>query len=368
LVALFVAGDWRLRLTKTVGQYLLGRGALDHMAALLAEPVQSADDRVVYLIDQYFADGALAARLPIKPADTVLYVDTTDEPTTEGIDAVTARLRDGPLPKAIVGIGGGATLDTAKAASNLLTNGGKAEDYQGWDLVKVPGVFKIGVVTLAGTGAEGSRTCVMMNQTKNLKLGMNSDFTVFDRLVLDSELTATVPRDQYFYTGMDTYIHCVESLSGRYRHLMADACSDQALKLCREVFLADDMMSPENRERLMVASYLGGSAIGNSFVGVVHPLSAGLSMVFHTHHCVANCIVMNVMDEFYPQETEEFHRMLAAQKIELPRGLCRGLSDAQYRALYQASTVHSKPLSNALGDDFLSILTFDKVVEIFQRM
>lgn len=60
------------------------------------------------------------------------------------------------LPVAIIGMGGGCTLDTAKAISNLLTNGGKAEDYQGWDLVKVPGIYKIGIPTISGTGAESS--------------------------------------------------------------------------------------------------------------------------------------------------------------------------------------------------------------------
>lgn len=357
-----------MRLTKTVGQYLLGRGALAELEALLAGQVTSSDHRVVYLIDHFFADGAVAAKLPLKPADTVLYVNTTDEPTTEGVDTLTAQLRQGPIPAVVIGIGGGATLDTAKAVSNLLTNGGAAADYQGWDLVPQPGVFKIGVPTLSGTGAEASRTCVMMNHAKNLKLGMNSDHTVFDRLVLDPDLTASVPNDQYFYTGMDTYIHCIESLAGRYRHSMADAFSHQSLTLSREVFLAEDMKSEENREKLMVASFLGGSAIGNSFVGLVHPFSAGLSMVFHTHHCIGNCIVMNVMEEFYPREAEEFHRMLQAQKIELPRGLCRDLTETQHRALYDSTIIHAKPLANALGDDFKTVLTPDKVAEIFQRM
>jgi 3-deoxy-alpha-D-manno-octulosonate 8-oxidase len=197
---------------------------------------------------------------------------------------------------------------------------------------------------------------------------MNSEHTVFDRLVLDPELTATVPRGQYFFTGMDTYIHCVESLAGRYRHAFADACSQQALRLSREVFLVDDMMSPENREKLMVASFLGGSAIGNSYVGLVHPFSAGLSMVLHTHHCVGNCIVMNVMDEFYPRETEEFRRMVDAHAIAIPRGLCRDLSDQQYRALFEATIIHAKPIANALGEQFREILTYDKIVEIFQLM
>lgn len=357
-----------LRITKTVGEYLLGSGSIAEFPRILAGRADGPHDRVVYLLDQFFADGRLAARLPVKPSDTVRYVETVDEPTTDGIDALVAELRPGREVRAVVGVGGGATLDTAKAVSNLLGNGGKASDYQGWDLLLRPGVFKVGVPTLSGTGAEASRTCVMMNQVKNLKLGMNSDHTVFDRLVLDPDLTATVPRAQYFYTGMDTYIHCIESLDGRYRHSFADACSDQALALCREIFLSEDMCAPEFREKLMVASFLGGSAIGNSFVGLVHPFSAGLSMVFHAHHCVANCIVMNVMDEFYPTQVEEFRRMAEKQRVTIPRGIARDLPEEKYRALYNATMVHAKPLANALGDDFKKTLTFEKVVELFRKM
>lgn len=357
-----------MRITKTVGEYLLAPGALSDLRRLLIDHADQPSDRVIYLIDHYFSDGSLAQRLPLKSVDSVLYLDTADEPTTDGVDGLAAQFREGATVKAVIGIGGGATLDTAKALSNLLTNEGKAADYQGWDLVRRPGVFKVGVPTLSGTGAEASRTCVMMNPVKNLKLGMNSDYTVFDRLVLDPDLTATVPRDQYFFTGMDTYIHCIESLAGRYRHAFADACSDEALRLCRDVFMSNDMQSASNREKLMVASFLGGSAIGNSYVGLVHPFSAGLSMVFHTHHCLGNCLVMNAMEEFYPRETEEFRRMMDVQKITLPQGLCANLSDSKYQALYDATIVHAKPLANALGDEFANVLTLDKVVEIFQRM
>ena len=353
-----------------VGRYVLGRGAFDSLAETVGERVNGTEDRVVYLVDHYFRGKELCARLPTRDADRLVFVDSTDEPTTEQVDALTEEARGGDAapPVTVVGIGGGSTLDAAKAVSNLLTNGGRAADYQGWDLVAKPGVFKVGVPTLSGTGAEASRTCVMMNHAKNLKLGMNSAYTVFDRLVLDPSLTETVPRDQYFHSGMDAYIHCIESLDGRYRHAMADALSHQALALCREVFLSDVMQGAENREKLMVASYLGGSAIGNSFVGVVHPLSAGLSMVLGLHHCIANCIVMNVMDEFYPRQTDEFRHMAEAQGIELPKGMCADLSRDQHDSLYEATIVHDKPLANALGDDFSKILTRDKVADLFRRM
>ena len=358
-----------MRITKTVGQYYIGAGALNELENMLASRPDANGGSVVFLLDHFFQGRDLASQLPVDDGDHVIYVDTTDEPTTEQLDVLTDEVKDtGAKVEAVVGIGGGCVLDIAKGMSNLLGNGGKAEDYQGWDLLKSPGVFKIGVPTLSGTGAEGSRTCVLMNHAKNLKLGMNSDFTVFDRLILDPNLTATVPRNQYFYTGMDTYIHCIESLQGSFRNAFADACSDQALKLCRDIFLSDDMQGDENREQLMVASFLGGSAIGNSYVGLVHPLSAGLSMVLGMHHRVANCIVMNVMEEFYPRETEEFHKMVEANAIDIPSGVCSGLNDDQMRALYEASIVHEKPLVNALGENFKDVLTFDKVSELFLRM
>ena len=175
-------------------------------------------------------------------------------------------------------------------------------------------------------------------------------------------------RDQYFYTGMDTYVHCIESLNGRYRNAIGDAFSRQALQLCDEAFNADDMMNDDNREKVMIASYLGGCAIANSFVGVIHPFSAGLSVVLGKHHGLANCIAITAMAEFYPREVENFRRMAERQKVEIPRGVCRGLSDQQYDQLYHATVVHEKPLANALGDDFRKILTKDKVVNLFRKM
>jgi 3-deoxy-alpha-D-manno-octulosonate 8-oxidase len=333
--------------------------------------VVGGEARAVYLVDSFFADRQdLMTRLGARTTDIVRFVDATDEPTTDGIDVITNEIRGqlSDMPATIVGFGGGTTMDTAKAVANLLTNGGKAADYQGWDLVKLPGVHKIAVPTISGTGSEATRTCVMTNTASGLKLGMNSDFTVFDQMVLDPDLTATVPRDQYFYTGMDAYIHCIEALAGSYRNAVGDAYSRETVNLCRQVFLADDMMSVEAREQLMVASYLGGCAIATSYVGVVHPFSAGLSVVLGLHHCIANCIALNALGEFYPVEHAEFRTMMEKQKVMLPTGVCADLSDEQYQRLVASTVVHAKPLTNALGVDFRSILTDERVIEIFKRM
>lgn len=368
--------DTGIKVVKNVGSFTFGAGSFGDLHTYVDRrraQVRDAggDERVVYLIDDFFADRPdAAARLRAGTGDRIEFVSTRHEPTTDDIDERVAGLLASGFsrPAAIVGLGGGITLDTAKAASNLLTNGGRAEQYQGWDLVRVPGIHKIGIPTISGTGAEATRTCVMTNTRSGLKLGMNSDYTVFDHLILDSSLPATVPRNQYFYTGMDAYIHCVESTAGSYRNAVGDAYARETLSLCRQVFLSDDMMSAQARERLMVASYLGGCAIATSYVGVVHPFSAGLSVVLGLHHCVANCITMRAMQEFYPDACREFWSMAERQGVEIPEGVARGLTNEQYRALYDATVIHEKPLTNALGADYRDVLTFARVKSIFQAM
>ncbi len=355
--------------SKNVLQYVFGRGTIRSLPDLLKARRHRPADYAVFFVDQYFRDRLLLEGLTEPFADKVFYVDTQDEPKTDYVNHLVMKLREqnAAAPIALVGIGGGITLDVTKAVSNLLTNPGQAEDYQGWDLVKNPGIYKIGIPTLSGTGAEASRTCVMTNTKKGLKLGMNSEHSIYDQLILDPDLTRSVPRNQYFYTGMDTYIHCIESLCGSFRHHLGDAFSREALSLCEDVFESGDMQSDENREKLMVASYFGGTAIANSFVGVVHPFSAGLSVVLGYHHCIANCIVMNAMDEFYPEETVTFRRTVEKNQIELPSGICRDLPEAKFDELFQATVIHEKPLTNALGD-YRKFLTREKVKEVFLKM
>jgi 3-deoxy-alpha-D-manno-octulosonate 8-oxidase len=365
-----------IKLIKNVNRYNFGSGSVKELDLLLGSVREKArknnlDTKVVFFIDEYFEkDKQIINTISVNYIDKIIYISTKHEPKTNQIDNLILQLHDEKLnnPCAIVGIGGGITLDTAKAVSILLTNGGKASDYQGWDLVKQPGIFKIGIPTISGTGAEATRTCVITNEKSGLKLGMNSDFTVFDHIIMDPDLTKTIPRDQYFYTGMDAYIHCIEALKGRYRNAIGDALSRESIRLCREVFNSNDMMSAINREKLMVASYLGGCAIASSYVGVIHPFSAGLSVVLGIHHCQGNCITMRAMQEFYPFEFDEFWGIVEKQNITIPKGFCKDLYIDGYKALYNSTIIHEKPLTNELGPGFKKFLTFEKVTELFKLM
>jgi 3-deoxy-alpha-D-manno-octulosonate 8-oxidase len=322
---------------------------------------------MIFLVDYFFKGKSLIDRIPLQKNDTVIFADVTQEPKTTYVDALTQQLKNefGNV-SGIIGIGGGSTMDLAKAISLMMKNPGSSADYQGWDLVKSPGVYKAGIPTLSGTGAEISRTCVLTGPTK--KLGMNSDFTPFDQIVLDPELTANAPVNQRFYTGMDCYIHCIESLEGTFLNEFSKSYGEKALGLCREVFLQKDDWDAESDDKLMMASYAGGMSIAYSQVGVAHAVSYGLSYLLGTRHGIGNCIVMNQLEEFYPAGVNEFKKMVKKNKAEIPKGICKELSDEQFETMINVS-LSMKPLwENALGKDWEKIMTRKKLRELYEKL
>ncbi len=354
---------------KLVGYVIFGRGSLSQLEQILAPHRGEAGDApIVFLVDHFFeGKPGLVERLPVKPCDRVLYADVTSEPKTGQVDALRDRIRaECGKVSGIVGVGGGSTMDLAKAVSLMLTNPGSAADYQGWDLVKRPGVYKVGIPTLSGTGAEVSRTTVLTGPTK--KLGMNSDFTPFDQVVLDPDVIADAPPEQRFYTGMDCYIHCIESLNGSFLNAFSRTYGETALELCREVFLTKDRWDGDSDERLMMASYAGGMSIALSQVGVAHAMSYGLAFVLGTRHGIGNCIVFNHLEEFYPDGVREFKGMLQKHQIDLPRGVTRNLTDEQMDQMVSVSLGLGPLWQNALGPDWQQQMTRERLRALYARL
>ena len=351
---------------KMVDYVVYGRGCFNQLDEILA-PRRQADKPMIFLLDHFFADKPLYSRIPLRGRDKIILADVTHEPKTTYVDAIAASLKEefGAV-SGIVGIGGGSTMDLAKAVSLMMTNPGSSADYQGWDLVKLPGVYKAGIPTLSGTGAEVSRTTVLTGPVR--KLGMNSDFTPFDQIVLDPELTADAPVQQRFFTGMDCYIHCIESLEGTYLNEFSKSYGEKALELCREVFLTKTGWDSASDDKLMMASYAGGMSIAYSQVGVAHAVSYGLSFLLGTKHGVGNCIVMNHLGEYYPEGVAEFKQMVAQNGIEIPQGICSGLAEEEFDKMIQVS-LGMKPLwENALGKDWENIMTKTKLRELYEKL
>ena len=356
----------KFRNFKMVGYVVYGRGSFNQLDEIIAHH-RRPDKPIIFLVDHFFEDKPFLARIPVRGNDQVFSADVTHEPKTTYVDELADHLKDkfGTV-SGIIGIGGGSTMDLAKAVSLMMTNPGSSADYQGWDLVKFPGVYKTGIPTLSGTGAEVSRTTVLTGPTK--KLGMNSDFTPFDQIVLDPELTANAPVNQRFYTGMDCYIHCIESLNGTYLNEFSKSYGEKALELCRKVFLKKNNWDDESDDQLMMASYAGGMSIAYSQVGVAHAVSYGLSYLLGIKHGIGNCIVFDKLGEFYPEGVREFKLMVEKNKIDIPQNITRGLTDEQYNIMINVS-LGMKPLwENALGKDWEKIMTKDKLRELFEKL
>jgi len=349
-----------------VDYVVYGRGAFNQLDEILA-PRRKDNFPMIFFLDHFFIGKTLASRIPLRGKDKIVYVDVTHEPKTTQVDALAAALKEefGEV-SGIIGIGGGSTMDLAKAVSLMMTNPGSSADYQGWDLVKQAGVYKVGIPTLSGTGAEVSRTTVLTGPVR--KLGMNSDFTPFDQIVLDPALTQNAPANQRFYTGMDCYIHCIESLEGTFLNEFSKSYGEKALELCRKVFVEKDKWDNECDDQLMMASYAGGMSIAYSQVGVAHAVSYGLSFLLGTKHGIGNCIVMNHLEEYYPAGVKEFKYMVEKNNIEIPTGICANLTEDQFDAMINVS-LGMKPLwENALGKDWEKIMTREKLRVLYGKL
>ena len=351
---------------KMVDYVVYGRGSFNQLDEILA-PNRKGDAPMIFLVDHFFEGKPLMQRIPLTGKDKIVFADVTHEPKTKQVDALAASLREefGTV-SGIVGIGGGSTMDLAKAVSLMMTNPGSSADYQGWDLVKNAGVYKVGIPTLSGTGAEVSRTTVLTGPVR--KLGMNSDFTPFNQIVLDPDLAKDAPANQRFYTGMDCYIHCIESLEGTYLNEFSKSYGEKALDLCRKVFVEKNTWDDESDEQLMMASFAGGMSIAYSQVGVAHAVSYGLSYLLGTKHGIGNCIVMNHLEEYYPAGVEEFKFMVQKNNIEIPVGICAGLSDQDFNTMIDIS-LSLKPLwENALGKNWETIMTRQKLRALYEKL
>jgi len=355
----------KFRNFKMVGYVVYGRGSFNQLDEII-EPKRK-EGPMIFLVDHFFEKKPLVTRIPLRGADKIVFADVTHEPKTSQVDKLVQQLKNefGDI-SGIIGIGGGSTLDLAKAVSLMMNNPGSSADYQGWDLVKSPGVYKAGIPTLSGTGAEVSRTTVLTGPAK--KLGMNSDFTPFDQIILDPELTSNAPVNQRFYTGMDCYIHCIESLQGTYLNEFSKSYGEKALELCRKVFVEKNNWDDESDDKLMMASYAGGMSIAYSQVGVAHAVSYGLSYLLGTKHGIGNCIVFDKLEEYYPEGVREFKYMVEKNKIEIPQQVTKGLSDEQFDAMINVS-LGMKPLwENALGKDWEKIMTRKKLRDLYEKL
>jgi len=355
-----------LKNIRMVDRVMFGRGSFDRLGDLLN--ARRGTSYMVFLVDDYFEGKSLVGRLPAADDDRVIMVNVDEEPKTSVADGLRDSIlgQTGEPPAAVIGIGGGSVMDYAKSVSILLTNPGGATKYQGLDLVENPSLYHVGVPTLSGTGAEVSMTAILTGPEK--KLGIKGVHTPFHQIVLDPELPTTVSRDQWFYTGMDAFIHNTEALAGSRANALSDALAHQSLELCRDVFTNGDPADVDSNEKLMAASLFGGLSLSYSEVGVAHAFSYGLSYILGLHHGVANCVAFGQLEEFYPDAVREFREMADRHGIEIPANVVSSVDDSRVDRMIDTAFSLEHMWLHAIGGNWREKMTRARAREILRRM
>ena len=183
-------------------------------------------------------------------------------------------------------LGGGSVIDAAKTISMLAVNGGCTEDYQlrGREVTKEPPLF-IAIPTTSGTGAEATKTAVVVNNNNHLKKSLYHTSMIADIVIMDPTLTVELPKSITSATGMDALSHAIESYVSLNASPMTEMYGYKAMELINK-YLAKACFEPENieaRSGMMLASYLGGCAI-TAGIGIDHIMAQPLGGQYKIPH------------------------------------------------------------------------------------
>jgi len=247
-----------------------------------------------------------------------LYPEITPEPDPALADKG-AELARKEKVGCVIAVGGGSTMDVAKAIGVLAKNEGRAIDFIGLGLVKKPGLPTIMVPTTAGTGSEVTFTSVFTMRETRTKGGINSPFLYPHTAILDPELTLDLSREVTAYTGMDALTHAIESYTSLQAHFMSEPISLRAIELISEnlrgaVF---NGRAYPYRENMMKGSYLAGLGLAMSGVGAVHALAYPLGAIFDIPHGKANALMLPYVLEYnYPGNIDKFCEIALAMDEE----------------------------------------------------
>ncbi|WP_197326285.1 iron-containing alcohol dehydrogenase [Ralstonia solanacearum] len=252
--------------------------------ALITQPVMERNgviDRIV---------GALAAR----GVDVRIVRGVEPEPTIENVETVFREQIVPFAPDAILSIGGGSVLDAAKLFAVRLTNDQPLREWLGIDLIKRPGIPLILVPTTAGTGSEVTPNAIVTLPDEALKVGIVSRHLLPQLVVLDAELTFDLPKPITAATGIDAFVHALESYISTKANPVSDMFAMESMRLigANIVEAYQDGRSIKAREAMMLGSMYGGLALTAAGTAAVHALAYPLGGMFGITHGVANAMLL----------------------------------------------------------------------------
>ncbi|EMN1926443.1 iron-containing alcohol dehydrogenase [Burkholderia ambifaria] len=282
---------------QTVKHIVHGAGSLDTLAdklSLLDTPVE----RIALITQPAMEELGIADRviesLNAKDVDVRIIRGVEPEPTIGNVETVYQEQIAPFAPQAILSIGGGSVLDAAKLFAVRLTNDEPLRNWLGIDLIKHPGVPMILVPTTAGTGSEVTPNAIVTLPDEALKVGIVSRHLLPQIVILDAELTLGLPKPITAATGMDAFVHALESYISTKANPISDMYAMESMRLigANIVEAYENGRSLKAREAMMLGSMYGGLALTAAGTAAVHALAYPLGGMFNVTHGVANAMLL----------------------------------------------------------------------------
>lgn len=295
----------------TSASLVVGRDAILRLGELVRDRVRV--DRVFIATDSNLATAGIVERVvaPLKAAGIAVHVFsgcTPEPPVPIVLAALEAAKKFGP--NAVVGLGGGSNIDTAKLVALLLAHGGELSDYVGDSRVPGPTLPLIAVPTTAGTGSEVSPAAVYTDVEKAIKVSCLSPFLRPALAVVDSALTDRCPRQVTADSGIDALTHAVEAFTAtpheefmrraggatvyQGKNAIADLFALEAIRLIG-LHLERSVHEPADREArdgMALAATLGGLAFSNAGVALTHAMEYPVGGAVHVSHGAGNGLLL----------------------------------------------------------------------------
>ncbi len=284
----------RITLFRTTKRIVFGLGAIDKVGA---EVQGLKKKKVLVVTDPGIVQAGLleplknslqAAHIPF-----ALFDGVEPDPRLEVVRQCAEMGRKEGV-EALIGYGGGSSLDIAKVAAVLLTNEGDLAQFFGIDLIPKPGLPVILIPTTAGTGSEVTPIAILSDTQEKLKKGIVSPYLFPEVALLDPQLTVGLPPVVTALTGLDALIHAIEAYTSVNAFDLTDHLAFRAMELLydniRTAYARGEDL--EARSRMLEGSLLAGIAFANAGVTAVHAFAYPLGGEFHVAHGLANSVML----------------------------------------------------------------------------
>ncbi len=248
------------------------------------------------------ADLAYEVYSNIKPNPTVENVKT-------GVEAFKKSGAD-----YIIAIGGGSSMDTAKAIGIIINNPDFADvvSLEGVAPTTNPAVPTFAVPTTAGTAAEVTINYVITDTEKNRKMVCVDPHDIPVVAFIDPDMMSSMPKGLTAATGMDALTHAIEGFTTKAAWEMTDMMHLKAIEIISKSLRGAVENTPEGREGMALGQYVAGMGFSNVGLGIVHSMAHPLGAVYDTPHGVANAIILPTVMEYNAEATGDKYKYIAA--------------------------------------------------------